>query len=110
MIPSTTNESTLIGVAEGSLDAGMSACYSNCQMGWQWSFYQECYVMAIDTACARIVKHPEPLVQCVQVATCEEGYPEKCAKVHTAMCLSCAADTCVAVEKTSWGDMKKLFK
>lgn len=109
----TWNE-PIISVSLGDLGSGLSVCLVACEWTWNWPGHQLIYVTDPTPGYCEIVKHPDPAVEAVQFANCEPGYPTEPATVITNLYLNYGPEDseCMgtAVEETSWGAIKSLYK
>lgn len=105
VIGSTVTQNPLINVALGSLNAGISVSFSECQATWQWTHQQSCFLMDMNANTIQIVAHPGSGVY--QFATCEIGFPLEPTTRLTHLYLN---QNCVyATQDASWGAIKSLF-
>jgi len=105
VIGSTVTQNPAITVALGSLNAGISVAFGECNTQWVWTHYQDCYLTSLDATIIEIVPHPTAFAY--QVATCELGYPIEPAIRLTHLYMN---QPCVyAVEDATWGSIKSLF-
>ncbi len=108
-----TNNTAIISVTLGSLPAGMSVCYNDCQWAWHWNFHQTLWVTNTDQTYVEICPHPDTGE--ISFANCEDGFPmEPCIK-FTHFYLNrdpVADDLCnppTATEDASWGAIKSMI-
>jgi hypothetical protein len=60
-----------------------------------------------------VVKHPDPNIECIQMADCTPGYPTYCVCGCPCLWLNQDVDPCAdpcATEEASWGAIKELIK
>ena len=75
IIPSTVTLNPELNAILGDLESGLSACYSACQMDWNWVFHQTFIVLPEATpSWVEIIPHPDNQLGMVEVGTCEPGY------------------------------------
>ena len=75
IIPSTVTLHPNLVAVLGDLESGLSACYSACQMDWNWVFHQNIWVFPdASPAWVEIIPHPDNQLDLVMVVTCEDGY------------------------------------
>ena len=102
----------IISVALGDLPSGLSICYIVCQYDWHWPAHQALYVTDPTQTLIEILPHPD--AGAYQFANCEPGYPLEPATKLTNLYLNYgpADEECMgtAVEETSWGAIKSLYK
>jgi len=112
VIQSTVTTNPLVSVTLGTLDAGMSVCLVNCAWDWTWSFHQALWVTNPEPTEITVAKHPDEMIQCIQNANCEPGYPTECIVVLTKVLLNteCPPENPVGTEEASWGAIKDQLK
>ncbi|UCD20121.1 MAG: hypothetical protein JSU64_03015 [candidate division WOR-3 bacterium] len=113
IIQSTVTVNPEVSVTLGTLDTGMSVCFVDCQWDWQWPFHQALWVTDPTQTEIEIEKHPDPMIECVQFANCETGYPTECCVVHTRLCINypeCPPWPCIGTEEASWGAIKSIIE
>jgi len=102
----------IISVTLGDLSSGLSVCYISCYWDWNWTAHQLLYVTDPTPTYCEIVPHPE--VGVYQFANCEPGYPTEPTTKLTNLFLNYGPGDpeCegTAVEETSWGAIKSLYK
>jgi hypothetical protein len=108
-----TKNVPIISVDMGDYPSGYSVCFIDCHYSWTWPGHQLLYVTdATPTQCV-VAKHPDPNIECVQMADCTPGYPTYCVCACPQLYLNLddnpCADPC-PTEETSWGAIKGLIK
>jgi len=87
-------------------------CYNSCQMDWHWMCHQLLYVTDQTPSYCEII--PNPDVGAYHFANCDDGYPfEPCIKYTNLYFNYSPGDpecSVTAVEVTSWGAIKSLFR
>ncbi|UCF04556.1 MAG: Ig-like domain-containing protein [bacterium] len=73
VIRSTVTVSPIVSVELGTLETGMSCCFSMCHYNWVWTHSQSCYLMDDEIGYVEVVPHPD--VGVYQFANCLPGYP-----------------------------------
>lgn len=105
IIGSTVTQNPGINVALGSLNAGISVSYANCNMEWVWTHYQDCYITSTTPSWINVVAHPGSGKY--QFASCLLGFPlEDIFKLNN---LAINQQCLVATEDATWGAIKSLF-
>ena len=104
----------IISVSLGDLSSGLSVCYVNCLYDWHWPAHQTLYVTDPTATYCTIQKHPDPAVEDIQFANCEPGYPTEPTTVLTNLYFNYGPTDAecmgTAVEETSWGAIKSLYR
>jgi len=93
VIPAAVTENLLISISLGSLDAGISVAFLDCQNDWVWTHHQSLFLVNADETRIEIEKHRA--ADAYQFATCELGYPAEPALISSAVCCNaaCPPDT-----------------
>jgi hypothetical protein len=115
VIQSTVTKNVpIISVDMGDYPSGYSVCFINCYYDWIWPGHQLLYVTdAATQAQCCVVKHPDPNIECVQMADCTPGYPTYCVYACPCLWLNLEENPCgdpCPTEETSWGAIKELIK
>jgi hypothetical protein len=114
VIQSTTTKNVpIISVDMGDYASGYSVCFIQCQWDWTWPGHQLLYVTDPTPTQVCVVKHPDPNIECVQMADCTPGYPTYCVCACPSLWLNKDEDPCAdpcPTEETSWGAIKGLIK
>jgi hypothetical protein len=113
VIPSTiTPGFDDVTLAIGDLDEGLSACLMECQWDWFWFYHQTLYVTDDMPTYCEVLPHPD--IGVYQFANCLPGFPvEPCIKFTNLYINYQPTDPeCLgtAVESSSWGAIKSIFK
>ena len=100
-----------LSVAQGNLADGMSCCFLECQWDWQWTHSQTIIVQDATPKIFEIIPSPVPIPPVYQFANCDTipiKYPkEPCTKFTNLYVNTCGP---TAVEETSWGAIKSLYR
>jgi hypothetical protein len=101
----------IISVDMGDYASGYSVCFIECQYDWTWPGHQLIYVTDATQTQVHVVKHPDPNIECIQMADCTPGYPTYCVCFCPPLYINTENDPCqpCATEKTCWGAIKELF-
>ncbi len=105
----------IISVAQGSLPAGMSVCYIECQWDWHWCFNQQIYVNEPDQKMIEIIPHTDPRITQIQFAECiPPSYPIEKAVKFTNFYINYDPITeplcqVTGTESKSWGAIKTMI-
>lgn len=112
IIQSVVTTNPLVSVTLGTLPEGMSVCLTNCAWDWNWTFHQALYVTDPSLTEITVVKHPDPMINYVQNANCNDGYPTEPCTVLTKVLLNqeCPPENPVGTEEASWGAIKDQLK
>jgi hypothetical protein len=97
-------------VAQGTLAAGLSICFTDCNYDWQWIAVQPIYSLTPSPRVIQIVEHPDTYPAPIyQFANCLENYPKEPCILYTNLYVN---GTCgeIATEESNWGAIKGLFK
>jgi hypothetical protein len=70
VIQSTVTTNPEVSVTLGTLDTGMSVCFVDCHWDWICPFHQSLWVIDQTPSWIEIVKHPDPMILCVQFYPC----------------------------------------
>jgi hypothetical protein len=103
-----TQNDAIISVTLGDLGNGMSVCYTGCQWGWNWPFRQAMYLTDTAPSWIGIGPHPDIDPPIYQFANCDPGYPTEDINIMNQLALN--QPCVVAVEETSWGAIKSLYR
>jgi hypothetical protein len=115
VIKTSTIQAAHVSIALGSLDGGMSACFTTCQTEWHYPFSQMLYITTAEKATVRIIEHPGILpAPAYQFANCLEDFPMEPCKVFTSVYVNSengvdAECSTTAAESFSWGAIKHLI-
>jgi hypothetical protein len=113
VIQSTTTFSPLIfpPIDPTDLETGVSLCFSACQVTWTWIFHQALWVTTAEQTYVGLVKHTDPDIEAIQIATCEPGYPVEPVRKFSDFYINYPPEECPgnAVESESWGAIKNLM-
>jgi hypothetical protein len=92
-------------------EIGVTLCYSTCQVAWTWIFHQTLWVTTAEQTHVALVKHTNPLIEDIQIATCEAGYPVEPVRKFSDFYINYPPEECPgnAVESESWGAIKSLM-
>jgi len=105
IIGSTVTQNPDITVALGSLNAGISVAYANCNLDWVWTHNQACYITDLAPSWIRIVPHPT--AGAYQFANCQLGYPIEAILLLNNLAIN--QGCIVATQDATWGAIKSLF-
>ncbi|MCK4538184.1 MAG: hypothetical protein KAV42_05240 [Candidatus Krumholzibacteria bacterium] len=115
VIPTAPTPASYISVALGSLDGGMSVCFTECQTDWHYPFSQMLFINTPSKATVRIIEHPDiKPAPIYQFANCLEDFPMEPCKVFTNVYVNSvdgvdAECSTTAAEPFSWGAIKHLM-
>jgi hypothetical protein len=91
-----TENEDLVSVTLGELATGMSVCYQQCRLDWNWPFRQTLFVTDSLPTMVRIVAHPD--VGRYQFANCSPGYPIEDVERCSSVIVNCSGHTLTLVD------------
>lgn len=105
-----------VSVALGSLEAGMSVCFIECQTEWHYAFTQALFINTSSKLTLQII--PNPVVEPVplyQFANCLPKFPTEPCIVFTNLYINYqngvdAECSTTATETASWGAIKNIYQ
>lgn len=107
IVTTNTAQNPDISVALGSLTAGISVAYFNCQTDWVYTHHLTCLALSATPGQISLVGDPSTSPPIFAIATCEEGFPYGTVVYYTPLYLYNPGP--VATQQSSWGAIKNLF-
>ena len=97
----------------GSISEEILVIFSSCQWDWTWIAHKLLWVTNdIQTQC-QVVEHIDFSIRCVRMFDCSPGRPDYCVSAYPSLWLNQHWDHCedpIAIEETSWGAIKGMYK